>query len=313
MGFFLTNFKVEIMRLTEIQEKKILLSPLNWGMGHVSRCIALIEKLKYKNEIIVACDSQQREILEQYHSEIEFVELLGYPFLFKERKSLANSLLSNYVNLDKHMKYEHGQCEIICKKKEIDLVISDHRYGFYSVTTPSVFLTHQVNLPLPRYLSILNNYHLKLIRKFNEIWVVDDPKLKLAGKLSSHNKTMKCFNIGLLSRFENQKPSETKKGHYLVLSGPSTYWGNLIAAFESDSIDGVIGPKDGIVIAKNLNVPLYLSSNWRELDHLFLNCSKLSGYIGYTTLMDTYFLKCETNLIACPRQLEQEYLKKIHT
>ena len=300
------------MRITEIQKNKILLSPLNWGMGHVSRCIALIEKLKKKNVVIVACDRQQREILEQYHSEIEFIELLGYPFQFNERKSFAYSLLTNYRQLVQHMKYEQLQCEIICKQKEVDIVISDHRYGFYSEITPSVFLTHQVNLPLPRYLSIFNNYHLWLIRKFHEIWVIDDPKLNLAGKLSSHNESLNCYNIGLLSRFENQNPSEIKNGHYLILSGPSAYWGNLITTFESDSFDGVIGPTDGVEIARDLNIPLYLCSNWKQLDHLLLHCTKLSGYIGYTTLMDTYFLRCETNLIACPGQLEQKYLEKIH-
>jgi hypothetical protein len=300
------------MRLTEILGKKILLSPLNWGMGHVSRCIALIEKLKYNNFIIVACNTQQREILEQYHSEIEFVELSGYPFQFNERQSFAYSLLKNYNHLAKHMKYEQVQCEIICKKKLVDLVISDHRYGFYSLKTPSVFLTHQVNLPLPRYLQFINSYHLKLVRKFDEIWVVDDPILNLAGKLSSNNETLNCYNIGLLSRFENQNPLEIKNGHYLILSGPSAYWEYLINTINLDSFDGIIGPSDGVKLAENLKIPLHLSSNWKELDHLLLHCTKLSGYIGYTTLMDTYFLKCDTNLIACPGQLEQKYLEKIH-
>ncbi|MBM3159821.1 MAG: hypothetical protein FJZ66_00680 [Bacteroidetes bacterium] len=297
--------------LEEIRGKKILLSPLNWGMGHVSRCVALIDKLKNNNHIIVACNEIQRNVIEQYHSNIEYVDLIGYPFNFREKKSYFLDILVNFNDLRKHMIYDHEQCEILCKKKQVELVISDHRYGFYSTETYSVFLTHQVHLPLPWHLRFLQGYHKKLISRFEEIWIVDDFKLKLAGKLSNPSDSMPCFNVGLLSRFESQEASVTKKGHFLVLSGPMVHWKFLFDSFRNFSFDGIIGPEEGLSLAKNLKIPLYLSSDWRHIDQLLLSCDKIYGFAGYTTIMDIQFLKCNHHLIACPGQYEQRYLKDL--
>ncbi|MBM3453782.1 MAG: hypothetical protein FJX80_01390 [Bacteroidetes bacterium] len=297
--------------LEEIRGKKILLSPLNWGMGHVSRCIALIEKLKYHNSLTIACNQMQRNILKQYHSELDYVELIGYPFNFRQNKSYLQSILVNLPQLRKHIRYDHEQCEIICKKKGIELVISDHRYGFFSTHTDSVFLTHQVQLPLPWQLWFAQRYHHMLLKNFKEIWIVDDLTFKLAGKLSKPLESIPCFPIGLLSRFALQPSPSFKSGHFLILSGPMAYWKHLIDSFRNFYFDGIIGPEEGLSISYDLKIPLYLSSNWRQIDQLLLSSEKIYGYAGYTTIMDIQFLKCEHHLIACPGQFEQKYLSDL--
>ena len=39
------------------KQKNILISPLNWGLGHATRCIPIIETLLNKNEnVLIAAD-----------------------------------------------------------------------------------------------------------------------------------------------------------------------------------------------------------------------------------------------------------------
>ncbi len=56
---------------SEVFSKNVLISPLNWGMGHVARCIPLISKLlEQSNLIYIACNESQREIFEFYFIKI---------------------------------------------------------------------------------------------------------------------------------------------------------------------------------------------------------------------------------------------------
>ena len=55
------------MKISEVQNKKILFSCLNWGMGHVSRSIGLIHSLiKQNNTVIIAGESDQLKIFKTY-------------------------------------------------------------------------------------------------------------------------------------------------------------------------------------------------------------------------------------------------------
>ncbi len=68
---------------SEIYTKRILLSSLNWGMGHVSRCIPLIDILKRNgNDIIIAASEAQKGIFRFYFPDLQFVDHAGYPFNF---------------------------------------------------------------------------------------------------------------------------------------------------------------------------------------------------------------------------------------
>lgn len=305
---------------TDIHGKTILISPLNWGMGHVARCIPLIKKLvNQNNHVIVACSEIQRKIFEIYflNTTITLIDHEGYPFRFYGNGNFIFDLLLNFKKLIKRHHLELIQVNQIIQKYEIDLVISDHRYGFRSDKCVSIFMTHQTQLPLPWYFKIAQVWHKKQLLKFDFQWIVDDETRRLAKKLSNKEGFPNSAYIGFLSRFEKQfsEKIERNKG-VLLISGPSEYYPILFDRFKSQinscEIDLIVGNEDAFKLYKTLNLgaEFHYSANWMETDEIIKKAKKIYGFCGYSTLMDLQFLNCENELIACPGQLEQLYLQK---
>ncbi len=299
--------------------KKILISPLNWGMGHVSRCIPLIKKLaKQNNQIFIACSNSQRIVFESYfEKDIVYILHEEYPFRFRGRGNFIFDVLMNSNELKKRYKSEFIEVKNIIQNYGINIVISDHRYGFRSKHCISIFMTHQLLLPLPWYFIGGQYWHKKQVSKFDFQWIVDNENNRLAGKLSNKSDYPNALYIGNLSRFCEVSSDKTNniKG-VLIISGPSAYYENLFQSFqkqlESDEIELIIGNDKAYNVFKNLNysIAFHNSKNWRVTDKLILSAKKIFGYCGYSTLMDIKYLKCEFHLIACPGQLEQMYLQK---
>jgi hypothetical protein len=304
---------------TEIQSKKVLISPLNWGFGHVSRCIPLIYKLlENGNSVFIACDTAQKRVFVQYFCQkVKFIEHEGYPFQFSGKGNYTNDLFFSLGKLLKRSKQELKDIERYVKELKIDIVISDHRYTFRSEEIYSIFMTHQLNLPISWFQFPFKLYHKKQIKKFDSIWIVDKQKNSLAGKLSANKFFPSSSYIGWLSRFMVNPRNDIKSGSVLIISGPKEYWSNLFQSFskelESNEIQTIVGSSEiqELINIKKLNQNFYPSDNWIETDKLLLRTKKIYGYIGYTTLMDVEILNCDSHLIASPGQLEQEYLETL--
>jgi len=306
------------MLLAEIQSKRILVSPLNWGFGHVSRCIPLIYKLLEKDNVIfIACNSAQKSVFIQYFEEkVSFLEHDGYPFQFAGKGNYTKDLFFSLIKLTNRSKNEAKEVETFVKEFKIDIVISDHRYTFRSENCTSIFMTHQLNLPLSCFQFPFTIYHNKQIKKFNSIWIIDKEESPLAGNLSNSRNFRNAKFIGLLSRFQLYSKLESKSGSVLIISGPKEYWSYLILAFSkelaSNEIKTIVGSSEiqELIQSKKLTQKFHASNNWIETDTLILSAKKLYGFIGYTTLMDVEILNCDSHLIASPGQLEQIYLEK---
>ena len=303
---------------TEIHSKNVLLSPLNWGFGHVSRCIPLINHLlKNSNSVFIACDTAQKSVFVQYFGQkVKFIEHQGYPFRFSGKGNYTMDLFFSIGKLLKRSKNEIKEVESYIKEFNIDFIISDHRYSFRSKMCYSIFMTHQLNLPISWIQFPFKFYHKKQIKKFDSMWIVDKQENSLAGKLSVNKQYSSANYIGYLSRFMLYPKKEIKNGSVLIISGPKEYWANLFLVFskelESNEIQTIVGSSDvqQLILIKKLNQKFHSSDNWIETDELLLSTQKIYGYIGYTTLMDVEILNCDSYLIASPGQLEQEYLEK---
>lgn len=304
---------------TEIQGKNVLISPLNWGFGHVSRCIPLIHNLlENDNQVFIACDTAQKSIFFQYFSQnVEFIAHRGYPFQFSGKGNYTIDLFFSLKKLINRSKKELDEVENYVQQLKIDFIISDHRYSFRSEKCHSIFVTHQLNLPVSWFQYPFKFYHNKQIKKFDSIWIVDNKFNSLAGKLSENKLFPNSIFIGWLSRFALYPKKEIKNGKVLIISGPKEYWSNLFLAFskelESNEIETIIGSSEVLqfIRDKKLKQKFHASDNWIETDDVLLKTKKIYGYIGYTTLMDIEILGCDSHLIASPGQLEQEYLEKI--
>ena len=275
------------MQAQEIKNKRVLISPLNWGYGHLSRCISIIDiLLKNNNVVFFAGKESDFSILREYFSnEINYIQHTPYPFVFHGQGFRISDFIRSLIPLIKCYKQELKTVSLLVEEHKINLVISDHRYGFRTAKCRSIFITHQCYLPIHRIAWPIQVFHQFLIKKFSEVWIMDDKQKRLAGKLSASLGPM-CHYIGIHSRF-------------------------------ADSINEISEPKYIVGSSELLSIlPLELSNYfkpnniWRETDDLLLRTKTILSYSGYSTLMDLELLKCKAILIATKGQSEQIYLAK---
>ncbi len=296
-----------IMRITEISNTRVLYAALNWGMGHVSRSISIIrELLENKNEVIIAGSEAQKRIFEEYFPALTYVALKDYPFTFSGSGNFAFDLLRSGLKLNEHLKEERKLTEELVRIFNISLVLSDHRYGFCSGKVPSVFITHQLTLPVKWYQKRVNNLHCKLMQKFDAVWVVDREDSYFAGKLSRNTCGLNAHYIGPRSRFENCTVSN--EGYSLaIISGPTPYDQQLLELIQkqTDFHPVKVVGNDNLKAASPVSMQ---SGTWKDRDALICNADKLISRSGYSTIMDAYFLRKPLIMIPTPGQAEQQYL-----
>ncbi|MCR9172167.1 MAG: hypothetical protein NXI10_06730 [bacterium] len=295
------------MRPTEIREKKVLLSPLNWGMGHVSRCIGLVDQLlKQGNEVVILCNDEQKHIFISYFPELHYVDLEGYPFDFRGKGKFATDLLRNWFKLKGHIYKERALIAALVERDNFDVVISDHRYGCYAENIPSVFLTHQYHLPLTGIQSIADRWHKKRMRPFDHIWILDYENSQLSGRLTEGIEDDRVEFIGPLSRFSVYSMPKTKSGgDVVVVSGPHIYAQQFVNQMEKQFPDALFICSREIT---TLPQTKRISGDWKEQDKAILHAKRLISRSGYSTLLDLEILKIPALLHPTPGQAEQIYL-----
>lgn len=298
---------------------RLLIAPLDWGLGHATRCIPLIYALKKNGfEVVIGAEGAVRHLLEQEFPDLEYLELKGYRVYYsKTRMGLFFTMVSQIPKILRSIRYEYHWLEQTIKEKGIDIVISDNRYGLYNKKIFSVFLTHQLLIRSSRLQNLLQGINFYFINKFNECWVPDfkdDPTI--AGDLSHPNKLPRIplKYIGWLSRFNNRADKEAT--HLLILlSGPEpqrTILENKILG-QLQKIPGPVllvrglpGVKDSIDVPSHVKAVNHLSAG--ELEEAILHSSYVIARSGYSTVMDLLKLKKKAILIPTPGQTEQEYL-----
>jgi UDP-N-acetylglucosamine:LPS N-acetylglucosamine transferase len=301
------------MKPNEIKNKRILFSVLNWGLGHVARSISIIHQLNLQNNtVFVACSENQKKIFLDYFPNINYIQHNDYPFSFKGKGNFALDLFLSFPSLSSRLKKEKKEVKLLIKKHDIDICISDHRYGFHAKECTSIFITHQLNLPLPLLFKCVNILHHQLIKKFNYIWVLDTKNSIHAGKLSVNKKFKNLYYIGIQSRFGLYPKTEKCIEKVVIISGPEPYAEQF---FQSESKKAEQSKEEVVIItpkhysnSTKTNIIIQLSDDWKKCDEIILKAKKIVSRSGYSTLMDLAYLACEKELIPTPGQYEQAYL-----
>jgi uncharacterized protein (TIGR00661 family) len=296
-------------------KKRILVAPLDWGIGHATRCIPIIKALIAHNyEVVIAADDRPLHLLTTEFKELEAIRLPGYNIKYPTYLPMSLSMLLQSPKILLGIKKEKIALEEIIKDYNIDGVISDNRFGLYSETIPCVFITHQLQIQSPYFSDSIRNFNYKYINKYNVCWVMDDEKNNLAGSLSKPNILPKnSIYIGPQSRFENQQ-TEKKYDFLAIVSGPEPQRKIL----EKGLIKALKNRKERslIVLGKpevekeeqigNLIIKSHL--NAKELNTAILQSELIISRPGYSTVMDLAKLEKKAIFIPTPGQTEQEYL-----
>ncbi len=305
------------MELLSPEIKKVIVAPLNWGLGHATRCIPIIESLLGDNkEVLVASDGQALDLLKLEFPKLLTIEVPSYKVQYKH-SSLGKIVLSNSLNIAKAIQAENKVCKQLCTTLKPDMIISDSRFGFRHSSVPSVIITHQLN-PLsdnPLLKGILERGNRYFINQFEECWIPDSEDHLLSGILSQNRRIKNIKFIGALSRFKPAEKTIVKDFDLtLILSGPeparSDLEKKLIAVLENTNkkICLIRGTQDPAPYPLPEKWKSYNLADSKTINNIILASRTIVSRSGYTSIMDYHALGIGAYLIPTPGQSEQEYL-----
>jgi uncharacterized protein (TIGR00661 family) len=314
-----------------MKQKAVCISPLDWGLGHATRCISLIrsfESLDYK--IYIASESKQEVILREAFPTATFLHLKGYRIWYTKNNALF--ILGIMIQIPKIVAAifnEYFWLKRTAKKYQFDLIVSDNRFGFFHKKIKSVFITHQLELQTPYDWSTRLNQAItySIINKYTACWIADmKPPHNLSGDLANPKKlpNTPIWYMNCLSRLqevaslnlvnENNQEATCFLG---IVSGPEpqrTLLENIL--WEQGNALG----ERFVVLAGLPDKQSYHKKTTKGLLYHHLNGAALKKEIkkaeyiicrgGYTTLMELIPFQKKLIFIPTPGQTEQAYLGK---
>ncbi len=303
--------------------KNILVAPLNWGLGHATRCIPIIRELK-KNGFnpIIASDGIALDLLTKEFPDLICLELPSHNIKYsKKNASLKLNLIKNSPRIIKTFFSEKKLVKKWVSEYNLVGIISDNRLGVRNNKIKSVYITHQLNILSGNTTWISSKIHQFFIRKFDECWIPDFKKFpNFSGFLGHVNKVKsKKFNlkyIGILSRFEKQN-IPIKYDLMVVLSGlePQRSILEKKMIFELENYTGNVIFVKGIIEPEQIqervgNIIFYNFMQSNQLEKTLNESEIVVCRSGYSTIMDLAKLEKKAFFIPTPGQFEQEYLAK---
>lgn len=305
-----------------MSKKRVLVAPLNWGLGHASRCMPIIAQLlDAQVEVVLAADGQALSFLKKTFSNLEIHQFPDIQIEYPSGNSFLFHMAKQLPAMQKQLKRDQEYILDFVDKHKIDAIISDNRYGFNHPHLPSIIISHQINLRAGVFSLVLKSYLKALIQEFNSCWIPDfEGEYNLSGSLS-HGKKL-AFNhryIGALSAMEKEN-TEEDIDLLVLLSGPEPSRSELenIICRQLMDFDKKVVIIRGLPEGDGKSLPL--PDNIQQFD--FINPKEVERWMnrakvvicrsGYSSIMDLQTLGKKAILVPTPGQSEQEYLAKIH-
>ena len=300
-----------------------LVAVLDWGLGHASRCVSLIESLaKEGQDITIASSGKALLFLREHFPTYHFEELPPYNVRYPY-KSMAANLLLQLPRGAKTIWQEHRYLKSIVAQRGITRIISDGRFGCWHPKVESIWMAHQLQIQhASSGLAWLANtaYHSYIRRHFQQVWIPDRENVpRLAGDLSQPISGLPYRYLGPQSRFQdgfsNAVPSQYR--YLALLSGPEPQRTRLEQVLRSQLAELhapalLVRGVPGSTVIKNTTGQLH-EVDWLLGDGLQSAIQQSETIIcrsGYSTLMDAWYWQKLLLLIPTPGQTEQEYLAR---
>lgn len=320
---------------------KILVAPLNWGLGHASRCVPLIRRLLDEgHEVVIGGDGVSFTLLRKQFPKLKYVHLAPLNLRYSPNGRQIWAIIKSIPQLTVWTFKDHLLLKAILREEHFDQVISDNRFGLYNKNVESIFITHQLHVMMPKGWRwserLVSRFYACIYTRFNKVWVpdYDDFDRSLAGELSHPrkfivtNKPIEIRYIGTLSRFaliRQQGPKTDSYDVVAVLSGlepqRTILEQEIIARYRGKEarvliVQGLIHSPNTRIKRGNVTVVPHMGDE--ELTQAFLGAKHIIARSGYSTIMDLEALGILNNqssvinhnleLIPTPGQPEQEYL-----
>lgn len=307
---------------------RILVAPLDWGLGHATRCIPIVKYLLEKEcEIIIGAGGRSLQLLQKEFPRLECISMPGYDISYHENGSMALKMAAQIPKILSGIKQEHRLLKNIIADKKINAVISDNRFGLWSKEVPCVFITHQMMIKSPFGESLIHILNKRYVSKYSECWIPDiqDGETGFSGELAHRFPLPKNAKfIGLLSRFSSAtQDRKIRNGLLVILSGPEpqrTIFEKTIldelkniplnppskGELTAFIVQGITEKNERKRVSENIEMVSYLTS--AELQEEIIASEVILSRSGYSTIMDMAILGKKAIFVPTPGQTEQEYL-----
>jgi hypothetical protein len=312
-----------------IRQQNILICPLEWGLGHAGRMIALATKLREMGyNILFGAGEKQLSFLRTEMPGLTYISFPGFSPGYSRFLPQYLALLLKIPLLLYHIILEHIRLKRIIPEYAIDIVISDNRFGLWNRHIKTVYVTHQPLIPLPKpfawFESIGLMLHRLVINRYSFCFIPDLPgDLNVSGRLSHGLKLPRNTRfIGILSRFSGLSSSGNGspvsfRHNTVILSGPEPQRGIL-----EKKLADILKDREhpAVILCGKPDMPAgtIRSGNIIYINHLpgiamkevISESEAIITRSGYTTIMELISLNCSALLIPTPGQTEQEYLAR---
>lgn len=295
--------------------KRVLVAPLNWGLGHATRCIPIIRHLlARKHSVYLASDGRGGKLLHKEFPSLPYFELPSY---YVKQHIDANMFdwLRQLPALQNAIRAEHEATKALHQQLHFDAIISDNRYGVYHERVPSAIITHQLRIPHHLIAKVSGAVLQKMINRFDVCWIPDyAPPASLTKELSAHSLGIERKFIGMLSRFCH-RDEPIRYAALAIMSGPEpsrTRFEEVVLK----QLHGLTGEKiliQGLsnrppISHQDRNVTVHSFALTEDLEKMMAQSEFVISRAGYTTIMDLKAMGKPAILVPTPGQPEQMYL-----
>ncbi|MBQ7631278.1 MAG: hypothetical protein IJS82_00755 [Paludibacteraceae bacterium] len=269
---------------------RILVAPLNWGLGHASRCVPLIHRfLDEGHEVILGGDGASLTLLRRHFPQLRYVYLAPLNLRYSAGQCQVWAMIKAIPQLIRWAIKDHLLLRALLREEPFDLIISDNRFGLflpssyrrsrsYSETvlqqsdptgeagqTQSVYITHQLHIMLPKGWrwaeGIASRLHARIYTRYNKVWIPDyeAQEQSLAGKLShpttivNRQSSNRQFEyIGPLSRFEIPRYRDSEIPHLYDVIAVLSGLEPQRSLLEKELIERFVGKEERVLIVQGL-------------------------------------------------------------
>ena len=301
----------------------LLVTVLDWGIGHATRTLPLIEHAVRQGwHVHVASKGTALAWLTSHLSSesITFHRKPGPDIKYAKRGNLLR-IAGQVPAFLAHVEIERKWAAEFALGHHIDAILSDNCYGCAVPGTPSILMSHQLQLPVPKGLEgAARQVVARWARGFDEVWVPDtEPgKGSLSGSLAVADIHPQIRYIGVLSRlarFARPNPEVTweRLGMVSGVEPHRTLMENALRAWMQTTERPclLVAGKPGGGISVEGNVTTWCDPTDAELASALQSAKTVVCRSGYSSQLDLAALHANAILVPTPGQPEQEQLAQL--
>lgn len=309
--------------IAQVKGDRVLVCPLDWGLGHATRCTPIIKALAAAGkQVILAADGAAYQFLRQEFPDLPIVRFAGLTVRYSASNSQTGAMLAQLPKFIFQIAKEHRELRKIVAANRIDTVISDNRFGLWTRQAQCIYITHQLMVKMPRKWRFAEKtawkIHRKIILKYDICWIPDSADEQLAGDLAHKYEMPKNgVFIGIISRFSQQRQTNGQAAFAAI--GIASGLEPQRTRFEKQLMRLFAAEKGRCLIVRGLpnetrerpdigGITFRNHLTTSEMQQLLQTTPRIVCRSGYSTLMDLRTLGRTATLVPTPGQTEQEYL-----